>query len=274
MMPQAAYFVSFYPAVAAEENLPFLVDLSEPEVMSLLQRAAGVVLPPYVPPWRYRAITGLACCWFPRLEVRFNYPGKARQILLFRELGVRHPESLLFQNPLELLEVFSRCGSPWGYPLVLKGDLGGGGSTVYPIYQASDVACYAPGLPQHQPALLQRWVEHGGRDLRVVIYGEVAISYFRVGGGRFYNNVCRGGRIDHTLAPDQQRHGVGAVQAFCRRTGTDLAAFDLMFPDQGAPVFVEINQHFGRKGLGGRRGHEEYFQQAVGIWRERCLAGP
>jgi hypothetical protein len=47
-----------------------------------------------------------------------------------------------------------------------------------------------------------------------------------------------------------------------------------MFPDRGAPVFVEINQHFGRKGLGGRRGYEEYFQQAVGIWRERCLAGP
>ena len=52
----------------------------------------------------------------------------------------------------------------------------------------------------------------------------------------------------------------------CRRMGIDVAGFDLMFPDQGAPVFVEINHHFGHKGLGGPAGAtRNYFLQAVGI---------
>jgi ribosomal protein S6--L-glutamate ligase len=44
-----------------------------------------------------------------------------------------------------------------------------------------------------------------------------------------------------------------------------------MFPDDGDPVFVEINFHFGRKGLGGTRGHREHVLRAVNDWRARRL---
>ncbi len=266
------HFVSLHPSIALDENLSLFADLTDPRVQRLLVHAVGVLFPTYVTPRRYYRITQLARAWFPRLEVRFQYLGKTRQIQLFRELGIRHPESLLFNDPRELEEYCTVHGSPWGFPVVMKGDLGGGGVGVFPVYSAVDVNRQARRLPPDQPALLQRWVDHQGKDLRVVVYGDLAVSYFRLGAGGFYNNVCRGGRIDHDLNPEQQQQGIAAVQALCRRVGVDIAGFDLMFPDHGEPVFVEINHHFGRKGLGGTAGHQRYFLKAVWHWRQRLLS--
>lgn len=266
-----AYFVSFYPRIPLDENLSIFEPLHDHNIHQLLSRSAGVLLPPYVPPWRYRDITRLARHWFPRLETRFAYQGKSKQIELFRRLGVNCPETLLFRDPSQLMERLHREGIPWSYPLVLKGDQGAGGSTVFPVYSSADIARRLKKLPRREPVLLQKWVRHGGRDLRVVIYGCRAVSYFRLGNGGFYNNVCRGGRIDHELYPAQQQTGVQAVLQFCRRAIIDIAGFDLMFPDEGEPVFIEINFHFGRKGLGGPSGHQKKLRQAVTEWRTGVL---
>jgi ribosomal protein S6--L-glutamate ligase len=257
-----------------EENLPPYVPVEDGGIQELLSNAAGVLLPEYVTPQRYQSITRYAREWFPNLDARFDCCGKTRQTLLFRKLGVRHPESLLFDNPRLLMEYFERNGSPWGYPLVLKGDLGGGGSTVFPIRKPENLPGCLEKLRSEEPCLLQRWVEHGGKDLRVVVYGDHTVSYFRVGDGRFYNNVCRGGRLDHLGWPELQEKGVQAVRNFCSLSKIDIAGFDLMFPDEGEPVFVEINFHFGRKGLGGFDGHRRHILQAIGEWRNRCLRVP
>ncbi|MEN6439167.1 MAG: glutathione synthase [Syntrophobacter sp.] len=265
------YFVSFRPGIQMEENLPPYESARDAKTRELLRNAAGVLLPEHVAPWRYKDLTECAKEWFPRLETRFRYHGKTKQTRLFRLLGTRHPESLLFDTPRQLQAFFNENGSPWGYPLVLKGDKGGGGSTVYPIRAPEDLPGYLKELPEGEPLLLQRFVEHGGKDLRVVVYGSRTVSYFRVGDGRFYNNICRGGRLEHDAWPELQEKGRRAVRDFCRLARIDIAGFDLMFPDDGDPVFVEINYHFGRKGLGGAPGHREYLGQAIADWRERCL---
>jgi ribosomal protein S6--L-glutamate ligase len=265
------YFVSFHPEIPMEENLPIFSPLEDPRTQGLLKAAAGVLLPSYVPPQRYRCITQWCRSWFPRLDTRFNHCGKTRQILLFRTHGVRHPESVLFQHAMELMNHAAAAGPPGGYPCVLKGDTGGGGSTVFPIRTPEDLPRFVERLPSDRPMLLQRWVNHGGMDLRVVVYGKQAVSYFRMGDGRFYNNVCRGGRLDHESRPDLQQEGINAVRTFCERTAIDVAGFDLMFPDSGEPVFIEINFHFGRKGLGGTPGHRRFWARAVQQWREACL---
>jgi ribosomal protein S6--L-glutamate ligase len=270
-MSSNPYFVSFHPQIPLEVNLAQFDPLDTLEAQSLVTNAAGVLLPVYLTPRRFGCIAQHARDWFPRLDVRHNLRGKIRQIRLFRQLGVRHPESLLFSSPSDLLRHLEQQGPPWDYPMVLKGDTGGGGSSVFPLHGPSDLVKKVGRLPQDEPALLQRWVNHGGRDLRVVVYGRQAISYFRVGDGQFYNNVCRGGRTDHEGWPEDQARGIRAVHTFCDRTGIDLAGFDLMFPDQGDPVFVEVNFHFGRKGLGGTPAHRQYFLKAVEEWRTRRL---
>ena len=266
------YFVSFRPAIRMEENLPPFTAIEGTRTMDLLRKATGVLLPSHIAPWTYRSIIQHAKNWFPRLDARFNFQGKTRQVHLFDAMGVRHPESLVFETPLRLQTYLNEHGSPWGYPMVLKGDLGGGGETVFPIYGREDVPKYLLNLPKDKPLLIQKWVEHGGKDLRVVIYRDRAVSYFRVGGGQFYNNVCRGGRLDHGGWPELQRKGVSAVRVFCRRAGIDIAGFDLMFPDEGDPVFVEVNFHFGRKGLGGLKEHQKHVLRAIRSWRDHLMS--
>ena len=265
------YFVSFHPGISMEVNLPVFSPLDDPDVQSLLRSAAGVLLPSYVTPRRYRMITRCCRSWFPRLDTRFRSCGKTAQITLFRNQGVRHPETVIFRDAVELQGYVARRDPPGGYPCVLKGDMGGGGSTVFPVRNREDMSRCLDRLPPDQPMLLQKWVNHGGRDLRVVVYGSQTVSYFRVGDGRFYNNVCRGGRLDHEGRPDLQQKGIEAVRAFCHAVAIDVAGFDLMFLDDGPPVFIEINFHFGRKGLGGSSGHRRFWARAVQQWRAACL---
>lgn len=266
------YFVSFRPEIRMEENLPPFTKIDDSRTIDLLRKAAGVLMPSFVSPWMYRSIIQYAKDWFPRLEVQFNFQGKTRQVYLFEKMGVRHPDSLVFETPVHLQAYLNEHGSPWGYPMVLKGDLGGGGEAVFPIHRREDLPGHLSNLPKDKPLLIQKWVEHGGKDLRVVVYGDQAVSYFRVGGGRFYNNVCRGGRLDHAGWPDLQRKGVAAVRAFCRRAGIDIAGFDLMFPDEGEPVFIEVNFHFGRKGLGGTKEHRRHVLSAIQNWRDNLIS--
>ncbi len=266
------YFISLYPRIPLEENLSIFDPLTDPGVRHLIKSATGLLLPPYVPPWRYNEIKTLARHWFPRLDARFEYAGKIAQIRLFQQMGVRYPETFVFADCNQLMSHFAQYGSPWGYPLVLKGDKGGGGSTVYPIHSPEEMPLQVARLPRHEPALLQKMVDHGGKDLRVVLYGDRTVSYFRVGGGQFYNNVCRGGRIEHDLRPAKSQIGRQAVLAFSRRAAIDIAGFDLMFSDEGSPFFIEINFHFGRKGLGGFSGHQDHLLQAFRRWRHRILS--
>ena len=160
------YFVSFQPAVPMEENLPPYSDPADPTVAGMLERAAGVLLPQYVTQWRYREITRHARAWFPRLNARFANYGKTGQIMLFCEIGVRYPESRTYSNPGQLYEDFQKNGSPWGYPLVLKGDLGGGGSFVFPIYQAADLPQYVDRLPPGRGGDGGRRATHAGDGRR------------------------------------------------------------------------------------------------------------
>jgi ribosomal protein S6--L-glutamate ligase len=61
---------------------------------------------------------------------------------------------------------------------------------------------------------------------------------------------------------------MAAVARFCHLAGINLAGFDLMFPDEGPPVFIEINFNFGRKGLGGTPGFRKLFKEAVELWQQ------
>lgn len=253
------------PLVSLDENLPNLAPLDDPTVVRLIRSARGVVMPRAASEGRYRRVAALARDWFPNFEARFAYAGKTRQTLVFRRHGVRHPGTFIYGSPMELRKA---AGSvlPLAYPFVLKGDRGGGGSSVYPVTCPGELLSSLGRLPEDEPLLIQEWVNHGGMDLRVVVVGSRMVSYFRVGRG-FYNNLCRGGRLARSLFPERQEAGMVAVANFCSLTGIQVAGFDLMFPDQGPPVFVEINYHFGRKGLGGTAGFRQLFCEAVREWQ-------
>ena len=261
------YFLSMNQLVRLDENLPNLAPVADPAVEKVIRSARGVVMPRGITEKRYRKIAALARDYFPNLDARFTYPGKTSQALLFHRLGVRHPETIVFPNAEGLMCAESK-GLPLEYPFVLKGDSGGGGKAVFPVTCRNELRKALIRLPAREPLLIQQWLNHGGMDLRVVVVGAKMVSYFRVGGGSFYNNICRGGRIDRTLLPKLQQIGLAAVARFCNLTEINLAGFDLMFQDGGTPVFIEINHNFGRKGLGGTPGFRQLFQAAVDLWQK------
>jgi len=269
----AQYFLSMNSLVHLEKNLPNLAPVEAPEVASMIRAARGVVVPRGITRERYRKITAMAQSWFPNLDAKYDYGGKTKQALLFQRLNIRHPRTILYPNPQILLDASGKI-LPLDYPFVLKGDNGGGGSTVFPVWCRKDLIDGLHKLPAEQPFLIQKWVNHGGMDLRVVVVGAKMVSYFRVGGENFYNNVCRGGRVNREIFPELQSRGMAAVAKFCHLASINLAGFDLMFPDKGPPVFIEINFNFGRKGLGGTPGFKKLFQEAVALWQQGIAYPP
>jgi ribosomal protein S6--L-glutamate ligase len=266
-MAPASYLVSFHHRIRLDCNLPPLSCLYDEETKRLVRGAKGVLMPKYLSPARYRAISKLANSHFPDLTGRFYYRGKATQIRLFRRLGIDHPETRLFPTPDAAIFGLETEGPPLAYPFVVKGDSGGGGHAVFPAESEKDYLDRLKLLPEDEPVLAQRWVEHGGMDLRVVVVGSKVKSYFRVGGGSFYNNVCRGAVIDYGLHPEKQAAGKSLALKVSKLAGIDMAGFDVMFPEEGPPLLIEVNFFFGKKGLGGPEGFDELFLDAVMEWK-------
>ena len=79
------------------------------------------------------------------------------------------------------------------------------------------------------------------KDLRVVVVGDQVHSYWRKA-QTFLHNVAQGGEIDTASDKKLQEVGREKVREFCRRSGINLAAFDLVFPaGDDEPFFLEIN---------------------------------
>ena len=109
--------------------------------------------------------------------------------------------------------------------------------------------------------------------MRVVVIGDQFFSYWRVQQDptAFFTGLKAGAIIDHDKAPELQQAGRAAVRDFCSKTGINLAGFDLLFPEdkkEPAPLFLEINYFFGRRGLGGSFRYYELVEKAVGAWLE------
>ena len=78
--------------------------------------------------------------------------------MLFRSLGVRHPKTIVYPSPQSVAEAEATT-LPLDYPFVLKGDVGGGGSAVFPVTSRNDLLNGLARLPAEAPLLLQQWVE-------------------------------------------------------------------------------------------------------------------
>jgi ribosomal protein S6--L-glutamate ligase len=126
-------------------------------------------------------------------------------------------------------------------------------------------------VPEQRGFVLQELIDHGGRDLRVVVLFDRLLAYWRVqpDPGKIQTNLAEGGEIDFQSDPRLRRRGIEAVRRFCRRSGINLAGFDLVFnrdQDPGRPQFLEINYYFGRKGLGGSFRFYKLLGEAADRW--------
>lgn len=93
---------------------------------------------------------------------------------------------------------------------------------------------------------LQRFVPHGGRDIRAFVVGEKVIGAIaRISDG-WRTNVSRGGRAEpFTLPPEWIRMALAATRAI----GAEYAGVDLLPAEDGTVYTLEINGIPGWRGL-------------------------
>lgn len=240
-----------------------------------IKKADAIILPQTVGRELYCLCTKMCSNVFPNYDQRFQWEGKMGDTLAFWTYGARHPHTLVFPRVETLLgehpHMAQQVPELPRYPFVLKGTHGGEGRQVWLIENAEELAAKLHILLQFElhgssGFVIQEYVKDLERDLRVVVIGGQVFSYWRTS-QVFFHNVAQGGEIDAESDQNLQKVGREEVRRFCRESGINLAAFDLVFPPgETAPVFLEINYTFGRTGLGGSEKFYILLQNAVDHW--------
>jgi len=270
--------LSFHPCIDADLNAIVAGRAPGPEEESMVKRADAIILPQGLRKDLYDLCRKCTTRVFPNYDLRFQSPGKIGDILVFRSAAVPHPETFLFQNVADYHSHFPAEGDslPFPFPFVVKGNYGGEGRMVYKIRRVKELQTITDQLRAMENSgtrgfIIQQWIDHGGRDVRVVVLHDRLISYWRVqrDSRKFLTNLSAGGTIDlhsdlHLLEKAKEN-----VYHFCKRTGINLAGIDLMFDkddESKKPLFLEINYWFGRKFFGSSEAYYTELKKAVKRW--------
>jgi ribosomal protein S6--L-glutamate ligase len=220
---------------------------------------------------------------FPDYATRFKYPGKIGQMRLFQESGTAHPHAEIYRSLDDFRQQYSDDPKEIAFemPCVFKFDWGGEGETVFLINTRQDLRTVLQKAADFERSgqkgfLLQEYVPTEGRTLRVAVIGRTLISYWRIqeNADAFLSGVSRGARIDPALEPERQNIAKGFVKNLCKKTGINLAGFDIIFApltEYIKPLMLEINYFFGRRGLGGSDAFYEILKSEIHGWLANTL---
>jgi ribosomal protein S6--L-glutamate ligase len=273
--------LSYHPCFEGDKNI--LCAGREPDESDLaaIKAARAVILPQGCRQSLYEMARGHCKNVFPNYDVRFNYPGKIEQICLFQETQAPHPKTRTY---LTVQDFFSSTSdlqpAICNLPLVFKFDWGGEGDNVFLIRDAQafqEILQRAAAFEKsgQKGFLIQEYIPHQNRTLRVVIIGAQIISYWRVQKSpeNFCANLAKGAVIDTDTDPDLQTNAAASLKNFCKKTGINLAGFDFLFSSDprsefeiNTPLFLEINYFFGRSGLGGSERFYELLNAEITRW--------
>lgn len=265
--------LSYHPYIVAECNLRCAGRQPDAADAAAMAAADAVILNQGCYESLYRMATAQCALVFPNYDARFGFPGKIGQIQLFQYHGVLHPPTETFER---LYAYQSSNSTGRSYPAVFKFDWGGEGETVFFLENDAGMAQCLSRAQAFEGSgqrgfLVQDYVPHGNRTLRVVVIHQQLIAYWRIQDNkdRFGTSVATGARLDMTADPERRETAVRRVKDLCKETGINLAGFDLLFDEDGAhpePYFIEINYFFGRRGLGGSENYYQMLGAAVTEW--------
>ena len=245
--------------------------------LELVRKAKAVILPQGRTEDLYDACTKSNALIFPSYEMRFKYQGKTGQNLLFKYFGCPHPETLCwssveeFKNEYKDLKLF-----PHELPFLVKADKAHEAEGVSFVKDPASMLETLDYLIKRERSgvssfVTQAYIASGGNVLRAVIIGRKVITYWKrpYKHGKVITSISRGAIIDHDWKPDLQEKGRVQAQSLSKKTGINLAAIDFIFPfteKEPAPLFLEINYYFGRRGLGGTKNYYRLLHEAIQDW--------
>ncbi len=269
--------VSFHPCIDAHVQVVLGSRRLNGQDLDLIRQADAVILPQArVEDFKWAILT-IPTRFFPNYHMRFKYPGKIGQNQLFEKFGCAHPKTLPWPN-LKRFHAAFRLQSDWphGFPFMVKDDKSHEAEGVFWVENGADLDEAGAFLSKKEDSGLygfvtQDYVPTGGNVLRVVIMGDKVLGYWKRPSrpDGIITTVTKGAVIDHEWRPLLIEKGKTAAKWLAEKTGINLAAIDFLFPvlqKDPAPLFLEINYYFGRKGLGGSERYYALLYKAVQEW--------
>jgi ribosomal protein S6--L-glutamate ligase len=270
--------LSFHPLFEADQNIICAGRDPDAHDEEAIKAAEAVILPQGCTRMLYEMVRNNCDHYYPNYDARFRYPGKIGQIRLFRDTDTPHPRTQIYAS----MESFCHKHDDemdqqsFQFPLVFKFDWGGEGDTVFLVPSVEGLRKVLQNAEIYEKSgqrgfLIQQYVPHHNRALRVAIIGEQSFSYWRVQENSkcFSANLSKGAILDYESDPDSQFDAVSCVKIFCEKSGINLAGIDVIFSSEEkktTPLLLEINYYFGRKGLGGSPGYYKILRKEIRRW--------
>ena len=230
--------LSYHPNIVAHRNILCAGRLPNEQDKEAISKADAVILPQGPSEVLYRMCRKHCPNVFPNYDARFDFPGKLGQARLFEKYETPFPKTYTFERVAHFDESFGNS-NPMDYPFIFKSDWGGEGEGVFLVKSNQALMERLKRAERFEKSgqkgfLLQTFVPHGKRTLRVVIVGHQCFSYWRLQSteSEFRSNLKSGALIDHDSNGLCQEVGKKAVVNFCAKTRINLAGFDLLFPEQ------------------------------------------
>jgi ribosomal protein S6--L-glutamate ligase len=269
--------LSFHPCFDTDVQVILGDRLLDSSDLQLIRDAKAIILPQTCPQEIYNACSASSAAVFPSYEMRFKYPGKMGQSLLFKDFGFLHPETLRWRTVDEFKKAYPGSKEfPHELPFFIKDDKSHEADGVFLVKDMPSMSRAFDYLDRRERSGLpgfvtQEFIPSEGNVLRAVIIGRQVSTYWKRPNrpGQVITTISRDAMIDHHWRPDLQEMGKKQVLSLAGKTGINLAAVDFVFPlsdDDPVPFFLEINYFFGRRGLGGSEDYYRLLYRAVQDW--------
>ena len=277
--------LSFHPCFDTDLQIILGDRRIDSQIRNYIEKADTIILPQACPQNLYEICVHSTAHIFPNYEARIRYPGKIGQSRMFRGLGLPHPETSSwktvweFKNAHPDLEVLTR-----ETPFLIKEDRRHEAEGIYLVESNNDLSQALAQLALRERSglggfVIQKYIPCGGNVLRAVIIGKKIITYWKRPNepGQEITTISRGAIIDPEWQTDLQEKGKVQALRLSDKTRINLAAIDFVLPladKDPAPLFLEINYYFGRRGLGGTDNYYRLLYEAIQDWLKEIGLDP
>jgi ribosomal protein S6--L-glutamate ligase len=177
--------LSFHPCLDADVQIILGDESLGSEHIDLIQNATAIILPQGKTHELYDVCSSSKALIFPDYKMRFEYPGKTGQTLLFRDYGFPHPQTSIWNTVKEFKDAHSDSERfPHDRPFFVKKDTGHEAEGVYFVEESVSLSNALSLLAQRESEgqrgfVTQAFVPCGGNVLRAVIIGKQIVTYWK-----------------------------------------------------------------------------------------------